>query len=60
MAAIDDLNTAVSGLQGEVNTVVAALGANNDAAIETATASINAAVAQLQAALPQPPAPPAA
>lgn len=58
MAAIDDLNTAVSSLQSEVNTVVTALGSGtaNDAAIESAVAAINAVVTQLQGALPAPPA----
>ena len=62
MAAIDDLNAAVTSLTTEVGTVVtemntlmadltAALAAGNSPAIETAVTNINAQVAALQAAV---------
>jgi hypothetical protein len=62
MAAIDDLNAAVTSLTTEVGTVVtemntlmadltAALAAGNSTAIETAVTNINAQVAALQAAV---------
>lgn len=57
MAAIDDLNTAIASLTTVSAEVVAALGTNDDAAIETATTAVNSAVTSLQGALPAAPAP---
>ena len=57
MAAIDDLNAAVATLQTTVTSVVTALGTsgtpgtNNDAQVEIAVDTINAANAALQGAL---------
>ena len=64
MAAIDDLNAAVTNLQTEQNAIAtavadlvaevaklqAAISAGNDAAIEAAATSINAVAAELQSA----------
>lgn len=53
VAAIDDLNTAVTGLSTEVQAVAAAVGSqsNNDAAITAAVTAINQATTDLAAAV---------
>ena len=60
MAAIDDLNAAVTQLAADVAALIALPAGTSDAAIEAVVANINALDAQVKAALPAPPATPSA
>ena len=48
------LNAAIAKLQADVNTLIAAKTQNNQAAIDAATAAVNAVDATVLAATPQP------
>lgn len=51
MSAIDNLNKAVSDLQAAINAVSLPVQTNNDAAIQAAADSINAAIVTLNTKL---------